>query len=96
METASNSGNPFKETSEGFVDGTIDHAREGTIAGAINNLAEAYRERTALMFPQNIGVPESEYHCPKCGSPNWSPGGMGNAFKFCMDCRDIGDPINAE
>jgi len=61
------------------------------IADAIRDLAAAVREHTARMFP--VEQPTKGYHCEHCGSPQWKAGGMGMAFRQCLDCGEIGEKI---
>jgi len=74
----------------------MDNFQVGMIASAI---LDGCKEIAAAI---RAGKPEPQqeekplYHCPACGSPRWSPGGMGQAFKQCLDCGHIGDAIEDE
>ena len=61
-----------------------------------NAIREAGKEiAAAIRLPYEQEKEQPEYLCERCGSPRWEAGGMGDMFKKCTDCANIGDKIEA-
>ncbi len=47
---------------------------------------------TAMVPP----APPPDFVCAKCGSLAWVPGGMGDLYKKCASCGELGGPVDTK